>query len=342
MRFIPAALALLAWTLATAAEKEAAYPPLPEGFSSFGAAVTGGYVYVYGGHTGKTHTYSKTAVTGKFRRLRLDQPSGGWQELPEGEPLQGLALVAHKGKLYRIGGMRPRNEPGEKADNVSVRSCAVFDPGANRWSPLPDLPEGRSSHDAAVAGDRIAVAGGWTMNGRGKASTWVATALVLDLARTPLKWEPIKQPFRRRALQAAALDGKVYFAGGLSADGGVERTVDVFDPATSSWSKAAELPGAGMNGFTPALCAVKGRLYASPADGRIYRLTARGDNWEAVGQLATRRMVHRAVEVSDKLLVLGGASRGGNVRVCELVALTGDTSRKPPAEAKSPVTPTRP
>ena len=105
-----------------AAEAKTAYPPLPEAVSSFGAAVCDGFVYVYGGHSGKAHQYSTETVSGKFRRLSLADPSRGWEELPGGPALQGLALVSHDGKLYRVGGMQPRNAPGDKADNeVTVK-----------------------------------------------------------------------------------------------------------------------------------------------------------------------------------------------------------------------------
>ena len=125
------------------------YPPLPNAVSSFSAAVADGFVYFYGGHTGTAHTYSTETVTGKFRRLDLANPAKGWEELAEGPPLQGLALVAHEGRIYRIGGMQPMNKPGEKADNRSTASCAVYTPRTNRWEPIADMPAGRSSHDAA-------------------------------------------------------------------------------------------------------------------------------------------------------------------------------------------------
>ncbi|HEX3313799.1 MAG TPA: hypothetical protein VHR72_02855, partial [Gemmataceae bacterium] len=139
---------------------EPPYPPLPTGVSSFGAAVSDGFVYVYGGHTGTAHTYSTETVTGKFRRLDLANPAKGWEDLAEGPPLQGLALVAHGGRIYRIGGMQPLNKPGEKADNRSTKTCAVYDPATGRWEPIADMPAGRSSHDAAVVGDLLVVIGG--------------------------------------------------------------------------------------------------------------------------------------------------------------------------------------
>lgn len=297
-----------------------AVSPLPEAFSSFGAATADGYVYVYGGHTGRTHQYSTESVTGKFRRLKLDG-SGEWEELPAGERLQGLALVAHGGKLYRIGGMQPRNAPGEKADNHSVATCAVFDPAAKKWSPLADLPAPRSSHDAAVIGGKLYVVGGWRMNGRGKESEWYEGGLVMDLTAKSPKWEPFAVPFQRRALQAAAVGDKLYVVGGLNSDAEVERTVNVYDTAAAKWATAADLPGGRMNGFTPGLCAEGGRVFATPADGTVYRLTAKGEAWEKVGTLEVARFVHRMVGTGDGLMVLGGASKDGNVKQTERLSL---------------------
>jgi outer membrane protein assembly factor BamB len=307
-------------TAGHAGEAKAVYPPLPEAFSSFGAAVCDGYVYVYGGHVGKTHQYSTEAVTGKFRRLNLTARAKGWEELPAEVGIQGLALVAHGGKLYRIGGMRPRNKPGEQADNISLAACAVFDPKARKWESLPSMPAGRSSHDAAVVGDLLVVVGGWRMNGQGTKSDWHDTSLILDLSKKPLKWESLPQPFERRALNVAVREGRVYAIGGMASDGTTEKTVDVLDLKTRSWTRGPALPGPIRNGFTPAACALGGKLFVSPPDGTVYRLTERKDAWEEVGALDKPRMVHRIVPArEDLLLVLGGASRAGNVAATEAI-----------------------
>ncbi len=292
------------------------YPAMPEAFSSFGAAVADGHVYVYGGHVGKTHTYSTEAVTGKFRRLNIGDPRA-WEELPGGVGLQGLALVSHGGKLYRIGGMQPRNKPDEAADNVSIATVAVFDPKLGKWASLPDLPSGRSSHDATVVGDKIVVVGGWQMNGQGQKSVWPEHALVLDLAKKPLQWESIKQPFQRRALNVAAVEDKIYVVGGMGPDG-TDKGVDILDLKTRQWSHGPALPGPARNGFTPAVCANDGKLYVSPSDGKLYRLNDKNDAWQEIGVLEKQRLVHRMVSVRPgQLLVLGGASRDGNVAQVE-------------------------
>lgn len=295
------------------------YPALPEAFSSFGAAVSDGHVYVYGGHTGKAHTYSTDTVSGKFRRLKLAEPKS-WEELPGGDGLQGLALVAHGGKLYRIGGMQPRNKAGDPADNHSTATCTVFDPKTSKWEKLPDMPAGRSSHDAVVVGDQIIVVGGWNLQGVNAKSVWHDTTLLLDLTKKPLKWEAVAQPFERRALNVGTIDGKVYVVCGMSSENETEKTVDIFDPVKKTWSRGPSLPGSIRNGFTPAVCTAGDRLYASPADGKLYRLTEKKDGWEEAGALEKSRVVHRIVPARDDLiLVLGGAGKASNVADTEAI-----------------------
>ncbi len=293
-------------------------PPLPVAVSSLGAAVANGHVYVYGGHSGRTHVYSTKSTVGTFRRLDLANPAKGWEELPEGPHCQGVALVAYKGTLIRIGGMQPRNQPQTESDNHSLASVARFDPKTGKWEALPDLPAGRSSHDAVVAGDTLVVAGGWEMNGTGKKSEWHNTTLLLDLSKPGAKWESVPQPFQRRALTAAVLDGKVHVICGLTASAGTSHEVNIFDPATRKWTTGPRVPGDRMNGFTPAAAVLDGKLYLSPADGTVYRLE--GEKWEPVSKLKTPRFVHRVVPIGGgKLLAIGGASKAGNIAVCEVI-----------------------
>lgn len=295
-----------------------AYPPLPQAFSSFGAATAGGYAYVYGGHAGKTHSYSQETTLGLFRRIKLNDPKAAWEELPASEKLQGLALVSYGDSIIRIGGMSPRNQPNEKSNNVSVATVEKYEPAKKEWTKLPDLPAPRSSHDAVVIGDTLYVFGGWQMKGSEK-STWFQNGLKLDLRTAGAKWESVSQPFVRRALTAAVLENKIYVICGLTEDGDTSHEVNVFDSKSQSWSKGPDLPGSRMNGFTPAACAVNGQLYVSPADGNIYQLA--GNQWNEAGKLQKGRWVHRVVANGNQLIVLGGASKDGNVAAVETVDL---------------------
>ena len=100
--------------------------PLPEAVASFGAAVSNDWLYVYGGHIGKAHSHSKENLSKSFRRIRMT--GGEWEELPCPARLQGLAIVAHGGCIYRIGGMTAKNSIDEDPDPYSSREFARFDP----------------------------------------------------------------------------------------------------------------------------------------------------------------------------------------------------------------------
>jgi N-acetylneuraminic acid mutarotase len=304
---------------ATATSGASSFAPLPQAVSSFGAAAADGWVYVYGGHCSKTHSYSTDAVSGSFRRLNAADAQT-WQDLPGGPKLQGLAMVSHKGKIYRIGGMQPRNAPGTPADNHSVKTVSVYDPAKGTWQNLPDMPTGRSSHDAVVADGKLYVFGGWQMNGKDAETDWATTGLVLDLDSKSPKWEAISQPFSRRALTAAVLNGKVYVIGGMNEEDHVELKVDIYDPATKSWKAGTPIPGPRRNGFSPAACVAGGHLFVSVADGKVHRLSDPGDAWQQTGELKQARIVHRMVAPSEEVIVtVGGASKGGNVALTEVI-----------------------
>lgn len=319
LRFIMAAALLTAGAVylsPTSANEPAAqtasnrYPALPEQITSFGGAVADGWLYVYGGNTGKSHEYSVELQSNRFRRLNLVHP-GSWEDLPGESRLQGLALVAHGGKLYRIGGFTAKNATGEKKDLWSTADVARFDPSTKTWEQLPSMPTPRSSHDAVVLDNKIYVAGGWAMHGRDGKSVWQQTALVLDLTQPALTWQELPEPpFRRRALSLATHHGKVYAIGGMHEEGSTTTDVDCYDPATKTWESAADLPGKPMEGFGNSAFEVGGRLFVSTVEGNLQRLD--GDKWTLVAKLQTPRFFHRMLPVSkDELVLVGGSSRSG-------------------------------
>ena len=313
---------------AVAADKDQpVLPDLPEQSSSLGAVACDGWLYVYGGHTGKTHDYSTATVSGHFRRLRLDG-GAAWDELPSATGLQGMNLAASSGKIYRVGGMSPRNKPGDPADSVSVADAACFDPATRRWEPLPPLPEPRSSHDVVALDNKLYVVGGWVMHGAGKPSTWSQKAFAIDVSQPGSQWQTLEQPFQRRALTAAAANGKVYVLGGLKEDGSAVQRVDVLDPKSGKWSEGPAFPGENV-GFSPAACEAGGRLYLSTSDGQVHRLKTTDDGWELVGEFKTKRMVHRIAPFgSNAIVAVGGAMRSGDPRSLESITVKASRSSR--------------
>ena len=297
-------------------------PLLREGIASFGAAVEGGWLYVYGGNTGKVHEHHRDVVSHAFRRLDLSKPSV-WEELPSGPALQGAALVAHAGKIYRLGGLEILNARAEPELLRSTPSVATFDPGLRQWKPLPDLPEPRSSHDAVVVGSRLVVVGGWCL--RDGAQTWHKTAWALDLESETASWSaipPPPAPVRGAALAPAS--GGLWLVGGMASDGTILRSVLRFDPTSGVWERAADLP---CDGFGVAAAQWRDRLLTSGVDGSLRVLTPEG-GWTELGGLAFPRIFHRLLVVpgdasfpGTRVVALGGAGNGCKVRWVETVEL---------------------
>ena len=296
---------------------------LPQPVTSFGAAVVDKALYMYGGHTGSAHSYSTQEQSNQL--TRLDLQTGEWNTVIDGPHLQGLALVTHGGKLYRIGGFTAKNAEGEDHDLWSQNSVACFDPAAGQWTELPSLPECRSSHDAAVVGDCIYVVGGWSMQGEDK--QWHTTAWKMDLSQEEKSWQAIKAPpFQRRALAAAAHGGKLYVVGGMQEEGGPTTAVGIYDPATDSWSDGPSLvvktapegkkgggrgrmSSGGMTGFGASAFATGGSLYVTTVQGTLQQLAADGSAWKIVSKEVTPRFFHRLLPVDAKHLVaVGGAN----------------------------------
>jgi N-acetylneuraminic acid mutarotase len=276
--------------------------------TSLGGAIVGDALYIYGGNLGSAHSYSNKGQNNELRKLNLSG-TGAWEKVSDGPALQGLALVAHDNKLYRIGGFTAKNEEGAEKDLWSQDSAAAFDVTTGEWSDLPKLPEPRSSHDAAVLGDTLYVVGGWRLGGK-DSQEWHKTAWSLDLKVAKPEWKALPEtPFERRALSAAAHDGKLYVIGGMKSDNKPCTLVSIFDPKTQKWSEGPSIQGEGMAGFGNSSFATGGALYVSTSKGTLQRLAADASAWEIVQELPRARFFHRMLPVDDhRFVMVGGAN----------------------------------
>ncbi len=286
-------------------------PDIPVGLTSFGAANCGNALYVYGGHIGEAHDYDRESQSGITWRLDLENPRE-WESVDESAGRQGLAMVAHGGKIYRIGGFEAHNEPGTEQSLHSVDTCEVFDPSVGKWSTLAPMPVPRSSFDAVVVGDVLYVIGGWVMAGD-EETRWLESACSIDLSNLAAGWEEMPQPpFARRALSTGFQGEKIYVIGGMQEKGGPTRRVDVFDITRGTWSDGPELPGEeAMEGFGNSCFNIGGRLVVSTYGGNFHTLNEAGDAWEPMGSIEPGRFFHRLVPIGEnQFALLGGANMG--------------------------------
>ncbi|MGE3309445.1 MAG: Kelch repeat-containing protein [Limisphaerales bacterium] len=296
---------------------------MPEAVTSFGAACLDGWLYVLGGHKGERHEYSAPMVSGAFHRLKLSDGKS-WETLPSAEPGQGLAIAGHGGSVYRVGGMAARNQPGEKSDLHSKDLVARYDVRAGSWESVAPLPEPRSSHDAVVLGDSLYVGGGWTLAGGSSKGVWCDHLLQLDLKAGASEWKAVPQPFRRRAIAMAGSGTRLYFLGGIDAEGKTSSEVDIFEVDTGVWSKGPDLPPGPMKGFGCSAIAQAGAIYSSGMKGELWRLEPDGTAWTVVGKLANPRFFHRLAPAgTGHLVVAGGEDSEGKLNSLEVFDLAG-------------------
>jgi hypothetical protein len=281
---------------------------LPHPVTSFGAAIVGDDVYVYGGHLGSPHHYSTEGQSDHFLRLNLKNPAEGWKELGTVPKKTGLAMVPYNGRIYRIGGFVATNKEADDQVLVSTADVAMYDPASNTWTDLTPLPAGRSSHDAVVIGDKLYVVGGWNMQ-PGQDTVWHSNGLVADLSQPTIEWKEFAVPFQRRALSVGEWQGRLVAIGGMQEKGGPSTKVSIYDPAANAWSEGPSIQGQPMDGFGSSAFLCGNDLYVSTMSGTLQSLSKDGSRWNIVAQLHQPRFFHRMLpQGNNSLLILGGAS----------------------------------
>ncbi|MFC1719037.1 Kelch repeat-containing protein [Candidatus Poribacteria bacterium] len=179
-------------------------------------------------------------------------------------PREHCAVAVVNGKIYAIGGL-----VAPQGARV-VSTVEVYDPATDTWIAKADMPTARYRAAACVVDGRIYVSGGSpTLNDVNPALT---TVEVYDPA-TDIWIQASGMPWGRYCHSASVLDGKMYIIGGgdnksgrLLNEGKIEleelselfSTVDVYDPATDTWTTAARCPFAAME---HAVGIVDGRIY---------------------------------------------------------------------------------
>lgn len=290
-----------------------ALPELPLAVTSFGAArTTDGTIFAYGGNAGEAHNYYKEAQSNQL--IKLTPGSSKWEVVDQDRNLQGLALVAAGDSVYRIGGFQALNTEEEESNLKSRPHVVAYNAKTGEKKDAPQLPEPRSSHDAAVIGDTIYVVGGWKLDSENEQEdhTWHETAWKLDTSKVGAQWEPIANPpFQRRALAVAAFQGKLFVIGGIENKGWASNRVDIYDPKTDKWSQGPDLlDRSALKAFGCTAFAVGDQLLVSTINGDVQQLSEDQSSWSVIGRSERQRFFHRLLPVSKNSFVMLG---GGNM-----------------------------
>ncbi len=178
--------------------------PPEERAAAAAAATSDGRVWVVGGRT------SSGLAT---RALSLDLRTLRWRVVRGPQPREHLAATAMGGRVYAVGGRLAGLD-------TNLPTIEAYDPRANRWTQLPDLPDPRGGTGAAAIAGRIVSVGGESPPGTNR-TVW-------SLRPGASRWSSLPDlPTPRHGLGVVAFRGRVWaIAGGpqpgLTVSGAVE------------------------------------------------------------------------------------------------------------------------
>jgi len=184
--------------------------------------------------------------------------------------------------------------------------------GGNVWLPMAPMPTARLGLTAAAVSGKI-----YAIGGNDNSSAALSTTEVYDPSSNT--WNTVApMSTARTGLAAVTVNGKIYAIGGrpdYNASTVSFNAVEVYDPATNTWSSAAPMPTARG---ALAAAAVNGRIYAiggfaysnnlfQPLDTvEVYDPSS--DTWSTAAPMPTRKYDLAAVGMNGKLYVIGGSA----------------------------------
>jgi len=267
-------------------------------------AVVSGKIYAIGGWI-PGGALGKTLKTVEV----YDPVTNTWTkkaDMPTPRFSSSISVVS--GKIYVIGG---------HGGGVNMLSTTEeYDPKTDTWIRKASMPTKRHSLSASAVNGKIYAIGGTIIEGM----KFVSFPTVEEYDPATDTWtKKANMPTKRAALSTSVVSGKIYAIGGCIPwrDAWKElSTVEVYDPATDTWTKGADMP---TRRCWHAASAVNGKIYAiggmivtgvkwpMVSDVEVYYPAV--DRWTKKRSMPTRRGSHAASAVNRKIYVIGGASR---------------------------------
>jgi N-acetylneuraminic acid mutarotase len=170
---------------------------------------------------------------------KFDFITSTWTEVaPMPAALNHVNVAVVGGLIYYLGGLAVTATGGPAFWNASS-SCAVYDPLSDKWTVLPDMPEGRAVGSAAtmVAGKTIYLPGG-LLNTNLTDDEEGTTAMFTSYNVMTREWKVLPElPAPRDHAGKGHFEEMLYILGGrLNGHLNVVDTVFSYDIAKNSWS----------------------------------------------------------------------------------------------------------
>ncbi len=287
-------------------------PPVPPGHWRFeeempraqveGSAVAiGPVIYTFGG----------SAPGNLHRVLAYDTRSGRWSEptqLPTG--LNHSQAVAYRGDAYLAGGYL---EGAEATSNFWK-----YDPRANRWTELPPMGKPRGAAAAAVIGDRLYVADGAPQTYGVSNPTGPYDSLEsFDFETETWSREP-KAPLAVHHVNATALGGRLYMAGGRVDPQASSDEFLSYDPRTEKWQRLPKLPSGKYSSL--GVVSAGGKVVVYGGDDELgwedgggstsasaWAFDPEDEGWQRLPDLEVERHAFGAAVTDGRIYAIGGS-----------------------------------
>ncbi len=279
---------------------------------------------------------SGTAVDGKFYAVGGKNSSGhlstlliydpattSWSQgasMP-GAAVENAAVASVGGKLYVFGG-------STAPFSGAVSNAAVYDPASNSWAQLANMPTPRGGATAQVINGVIYLIGG--MNDQGASLNVVE---VYNPATNTWQTAP-SLTYVRDNPGSAVLDGKIYVFGGRhrEANGttiqGAMKTVEMFDPATSTWTEMTPMP-TGRRAMSVGIIGGKAQVAGGELNGNttsgVFEQNEEYDpatnTWRPLTNVPTPKHGAAAATINDTLYIMGGGIVSGSSYTSSMEAM---------------------
>ena len=207
-----------------------------------------GKIYVFGGFVFPSSGGGWEPVDNAWE---YDPVADSWKALAPMPMKRGSALAAEVGgKLYVIGGATTVEGSKEPAINGNgparvLTTNDVYDPVSNTWQSRAPMALGRNHAFGGAVNGKIYVIGGRTAHAFITVATNTDIVEEYDPATNMWSGLKAKMPTARSGGGWGTYGGKIYVAGGEVSTpelGGAFRAVEVYEPATNSWTKFPPMP----------------------------------------------------------------------------------------------------
>jgi N-acetylneuraminic acid mutarotase len=237
-----------------------------------------------------TATATATSADGIWT-ARADMPTGRWE----------LSTSVVDGKIYAFGGAGPAWQ--------ALGSVEEYDPATDTWTTKSEMPTARQGLSTSVVNGKIYAIGG----GVGTSATYGS----VETYSTVEEYDPAtdtwttksEMPTSRGFHSANVVDGKIYVIGGSHEAiyyHGVVATVEVYDPATDTWTQKGDMPrgiGAGYSSV------VDGKIYVFGGyvfSDRVDEYDPATDTWTQKSNMPTKKRALTTSALDGKIYVIGG------------------------------------